>query len=93
MSNETLVKELATALREPDTALIARLLSVLGEQRLIELVLQTVQIEEAGGQMTHNKERRRTPGGVLCRLVKDTVTPEERRACFARKSGKNKEEM
>lgn len=81
---EKLIVQCATVLNEPDHKLLARMLTTLGKQRFVAAVQQTLDTEQQGGMLTKNGRRRRTPGGVLCQLVKRTANDEEQRQIFAR---------
>lgn len=81
---EKLIVQVATVLNEPDQRLLARMLETLGEQRFVAAVQQALDVESQGGMLTRNGKRRRTPGGVLCQLIKRTASNEEQRQIFAR---------
>lgn len=49
-----------------------------GAERMLDLLEETLKIEEQGGMMVANGQRRRTPGGVFFFLAKDRMTPDER---------------
>jgi phosphorylated adapter RNA export protein len=57
---------------------ITRIVQTLGPERSMALLQQAVQIEAQGGLMLPDGSRRRTPGGVFFRLVRDHTTLEER---------------
>lgn len=82
--DEKLIVQTATVLNEPDHKLLARMLATLGEARFVAAVQQTLDTEQAGGMLTKNGQRRRTPGGVLCLLIKQTASNEEQRLIFSR---------
>ncbi len=85
MSNEEVVQKIATALNESgETPLaeIGRVLEVLGEEKALNTLEQTLKIEAEGGMMTDDEKRRRTPGGVFFKLVKNQATPKERGKIF-----------
>ena len=76
------VKQIATALGETKPMArgqIKRILQTIGEERALALLKQALEIEEQGGLMLPDGSRRHTPGGVFFRLVKEQMTPEERR--------------
>src|SRR5262245_19021620 len=74
---------LAEVLQEPEKALLARVLKMLGQERCAAILADTLTIESNGGMLTKAGHRRRTPGGVFFRLVKDRSSRKERRALFA----------
>ena len=63
-------------------AQVGRVVRVLGIERAQALYDQTLAVETAGGMMLPDNSRRRTPGGVFFRLVRDNASKEERRAIF-----------
>lgn len=73
---------LAQALQEPKRALLLKVLRTLGQDRCAAILADTLQCEASGGILTRDGTRRRTPGGVFFQLVKDRVTPHERRRLF-----------
>jgi hypothetical protein len=75
---------LAEALQEPNRPLLTKVLRTVGEDRRRALLADTLQCEANGGMLTRDGTRRRTPGGVFFQLVKDHVTPQERRRLFPR---------
>ncbi|CAN8005365.1 unnamed protein product [Ixodes hexagonus] len=62
--------EIAERLQEPKKDLLERVVSVLGSSQSRKLLAMTEDIEAAGGIMTRDKSRRRTPGGVFFYLLK-----------------------
>jgi hypothetical protein len=61
---ETLtVDQLADALQEPNRPLLRQVLRVLGTDRTATLLAETLQRDAAGGMLTRDGARRRTPGG------------------------------
>ena len=81
---DTLTAEkLAAALQEPDKALLARVLTMLGQDRCAAILADTLTTESQGGMLTKAGYRRRTPGGVFFHLVKDRSTGKERHGLFA----------
>lgn len=75
---------LAEALQEPNRPLLTKVLRTVGEDRCRALLADTLQCEANGGMLTRDGTRRRTPGGVFFQLVKNHVTPQERRRLFPR---------
>ncbi|XP_029845107.3 phosphorylated adapter RNA export protein [Ixodes scapularis] len=72
--DETVVAEMAAdmaeRLQEPKKDLLERVVSILGTSESRKLLTMTEDIEAAGGIMTRDKSRRRTPGGVFFYLLK-----------------------
>src|SRR5215212_5506778 len=62
---DALVREITSQLNEPNVALIRRIVIAIGEERTRALLAQVLAIEAAGGQMTLDGTRRKTPGGVF----------------------------
>jgi hypothetical protein len=77
MSNATVTQEIAQALGEPNSGLIRRVVEAIGAARAMELLIQAQDVEAAGGLMTSDGSRRRTPGGVFFHLVRQSATPAE----------------
>jgi hypothetical protein len=68
---------------EPDPLkTIERIVKVLGEERALALLDETLKIESEGGMLTENGSQRRTTGGVFFRLVKTKTTGRERGLIF-----------
>lgn len=80
-------RHIAEQLNEPVIWLVQRVVEVLGESRTEEIFQKTIEVEGQGGLPTANAERRRTPGGVFFKLVKEHATREERKAIFAAPPG------
>ena len=78
------IEHLAEVLQEPKIPLLRQLLRTLGPARTIDLLTEALQVEAAGGILTKDGSRRRTPGGVFFQLVKERVTAKERRRLFPR---------
>jgi hypothetical protein len=74
---------LSEVLQEPEKALLARVLKILGQERCAALLAETLSIESNGGMLTRAGDRRRTPGGVFFQLVKNGCTGRQRYALFA----------
>jgi hypothetical protein len=65
-----LVAEITSQLNEPARVLIRRIVIVIGVERAKALLQQTLDIEAAGGKMTLDGTRRKTPGGVFISLAR-----------------------
>ena len=63
-------------------AQIARAVRVLGIERVQAFCAQALAVEQAGGMLLPDGSRRRTPGGVFFKLVRDGVSKRERGAIF-----------
>ena len=84
-SNPTASQQIAAALGETDKAPLAvlyRVVKVLGEDKALALLQETLAIEQQGGLLTDDGARRRTPGGVYFKLVKEQTTSRERGRIF-----------
>jgi PHAX RNA-binding domain len=57
-------------------------LKLLGTVRVQALVDKALAIESAGGMLTTDGKRRRTPGGTFFHLLRQACTPEQRTALF-----------
>ena len=64
---------------DPRSAII-NIAHTLGSQACLALLQKTQEMEAAGGMMTSNGKRRRTPGGIWFYLAREAMTPEQRRA-------------
>lgn len=74
-------RELAAVLHEPEIQMVARVLRVLGEERSIEILADTLTREHEGGMLT-KEGTRRTLGGVFLQLCREQATREERKRIF-----------
>jgi phosphorylated adapter RNA export protein len=72
--DELTIEHLAEVLQEPKIPLLRQILRTLGPARTIDLLTEALQVEAAGGMLTKDGSRRRTPGGVFFQLVKERVT-------------------
>lgn len=77
-----LTREVCRTLNEPKLPLMRRAIDTLGISAVESLVARVHEIEEQGGQMTAEGDRRRTPGGVFWKLLKQTVSEEEYTTIF-----------
>lgn len=85
VSGPALVDAIAAQLGETEELpkrQIARAVRVLGEQRVQELVAETLAIEDAGGLMLPDGSRKRTRGGVFFRLIRERAGKRERYRIF-----------
>jgi PHAX RNA-binding domain len=57
---------------------IRRIVQTLGPDRTLQLLEQARTVEAQGGLTVVDASRRRTPGGVFFRLVRENTTPAER---------------
>lgn len=73
-------QEIAAALQEKNTHLVRRVVEVLGADAARAHLAEALRIEAAGGELVASGKRRRTPGGVFFRLVRDACPPEQRQA-------------
>jgi len=76
-------QRIAAQLEEPLLWLVANVIKVLGLARADDLLLQTLEIEAAGGSMTAAGDRRRTSGGVYLKLLKEQAAAEDQERIFA----------
>jgi hypothetical protein len=78
-----LVTEITSQLNEPARVLIRRIVIVTGVERAKALLQQTLDIEAAGGKLTLDGTRRKTPGGVFISLARAQATSaKERKKMF-----------
>src|SRR5918999_5104487 len=78
------VEKLAEVLQEPNRPLLTQVLRTLGPDRTAAVLVETLQCEAAGGMLTTNGTRRRTPGGTFFQIVRRQASPYERRRLFPR---------
>lgn len=79
------IKKITEALDETEPEpikTIERLVKVLGEERALALLDETLKIETEGGMLTADGSQRRTKGGVFFRLTKTKTTGRERGLIF-----------
>ncbi len=80
-----LALEIARQLQEENSyALIQfeRIIERLGADAAQAFLAETQKIEAAGGMLTNDKKRRRSPGGVYFYLVRGRISPEDRKIIF-----------
>jgi PHAX RNA-binding domain len=73
---------LAEVLQEPNRLLLSQVLRTLGQDRTRAMLTATLEQEAAGGMLTNDGTRRRTPGGTFFQLVRQQARPHERRRLF-----------
>src|SRR5439155_9782951 len=78
------VDMLAEVLQEPNRPLLTQVLRTLGPDRTRAVLTATLECEAAGGMLTTDGTRRRTPGGTFFQLVRQQARPHERRRLFPR---------
>lgn len=89
-ANDQIIQTIADQLQEthpPALAELRRTVDVLGAEIALALLEETQQIETQGGLLTKNQRRRRTPGGVFLKLVRERSTDEQRREIFPKSKG------
>ncbi|CAD6188043.1 unnamed protein product [Caenorhabditis auriculariae] len=81
---EELGQEMARAFGERDPETVTKIVKIIGEEKAIALFNMTRDCEKAGGMMTADKSRRRTPGGVFITLFKtdSDVSPQTKDSIF-----------
>src|SRR4030095_4578907 len=80
--DEALVTGIAEPVNEPNLHAGRNVIAVLGAERTQALFEKTLEIEAAGGLTVNDRSRRRTPGGVFFKTVKEGTTGAERRRIF-----------
>src|SRR6187200_1528348 len=81
-ADKTLADHIAKTLNEPNVVLVRKVIALLGAERVQTFFEKTLEIEAAGGLTVQDSSRRRTPGGVFFKTVKDGTTGAERRRIF-----------
>ena len=82
MNDRLTAETLAEVLQEPKGGLLRQVLRTLGPERTAAILTDTLQCEANGGMLTHDGTRRRTPGGTFFQMVRERVSPPERRRLF-----------
>jgi hypothetical protein len=72
-------KQIAGTLNEPQYQLVYRTVKAVGPERALAFLEEVQGVETAGGMLTSDGSRRRSPGGVFFYLVRGKVSPEERK--------------
>jgi PHAX RNA-binding domain-containing protein len=78
---DPVAQQIATTLGETENVPllhIRRIVQTLGPERALQLLVQAQTVEAEGGLLLPDGSRRRTPGGVFFRLVREQTTPAER---------------
>jgi phosphorylated adapter RNA export protein len=78
---DPVAQQIATTLGETESVPlmhIRRIVQTLGPDRALQLLAQAQAVEAQGGLPVIDGSRRRTPGGVFFRLVRENTTPAER---------------
>jgi PHAX RNA-binding domain-containing protein len=78
---DPVAQQIATTLGETEPVPlmhIRRIVQTLGPERAVQLLEQAQAVEAGGGLLLPDGSRRRTPGGVFFRLVREQTTPAER---------------
>ncbi|XP_021347441.1 phosphorylated adapter RNA export protein-like isoform X2 [Mizuhopecten yessoensis] len=93
--DEKVIKSILDMLQEPNKDLFGRIVSVIGRSLALKIAHQTEDVESAGGLLTYDGARRRTPGGVYIQLLKkcSDVTSEQTKEIFAEEEMKYKKEQ
>lgn len=71
-------EEIAAALGEPNVKLIQRIVARIGPDAALAFLAEALATEAAGGLLTSDRARRRTPGGVFFNLVRGRIDPRDR---------------
>ncbi len=70
--------QIAAALAEPNLRLLQRIVARLGPDTALTFLAETLALEAAGGLLTEDGTRRRTPGGVYFHLVRGRIAKHDR---------------
>ena len=70
---------IAKALNEPKVKLVSRIVWTLGIEQAQAFLQQALDIEAQGGMMTLDGQKRRTPGGVFFRLVREHIAATDKK--------------
>jgi len=76
------VDQPAATLHEPNVDLLRQVLTVLGADRTAQVLQETLAYEAAGGMLTNDGTRRRTPGGTFFQLLRKHLTARQRYLLF-----------
>ena len=77
--NKALIKHIAETLQEGQITLFQKIIDGIGPERAQEFLQKTLEIEAAGGMMTTDSSRHRTPGGVFFYTIRTGLPVEERK--------------
>ena len=69
-----------------------RVVQTVGTERALALLTQTLEVENQGGMMLPDNSRKRTPGGVYFKLVRDQLSEEERQKIFRPRWARQREQ-
>jgi hypothetical protein len=89
-AGQTLTWEILEILSEPNTWLVQRVVAEIGVERTRHFLAGTLAVEAEGGLLVERGTRRRTPGGVFFYLVRNGVSPAERKRLWPRQRQKGK---
>lgn len=76
--NVIAAQEIAQVLSESNMGLIRAIVETIGIERAQSLLGKALAVEAAGGMMTKDNSRRRSPGGVFFALAREAVTEAQR---------------
>jgi len=85
VSSDVLRETTATIAKQLNESAVERLrwvVAYLGPDVALEVMDDTLKIEEQGGMLVQNGSRRRTPGGIFFSLVKKGINKQDRRKLF-----------
>jgi hypothetical protein len=88
MATEDTVSHIAKTLGEVEEiplSQISGIVRVLGEEGATALLVETQEVEKAGGMLLADGTRRRSPGGVYFQLARRKLPPEEKKIIFREK--------
>jgi hypothetical protein len=89
-AEQALAWEILEILSEPNTWLVQRVVAEIGVERARHFLAGTLAVEAEGGLLVERGTRRRTPGGVFLYLVRNGVSPAERKRLWPRQKGKKR---
>lgn len=75
-------REIAATLEEPMVWMIQNAIQAVGLETVQAVVKETLAIEEEGGMLTQARDRKRTPGGVFFKLLKERADREASKKIF-----------
>lgn len=76
------IDHICAGLRECNRAAVKRVVTAIGAEQSLALLTQALAIEANGGMLTHDGQRRRTPGGVFFQLARAVVPKEQHLQVF-----------
>jgi hypothetical protein len=82
----TTIDQICLRLREKNWTAVKRVVRAIGAEQALALLEQALKLEANGGILTHDGQRRRTPGGVFFQLARAVVPKNLYRQVFPKEA-------